>query len=248
MMPRGHSRSAVHRDHAVIAPGSHVRSPMPGWRDAVAVVLISPRLGARFSQTLAEVGADGIVGPPAAGVERFAFVLEGRVELAHDGATHGLDPDGYAFVPPDVDHRITSRDGARLLLIEKRQVASVGVPGRDVLVGREAAVEPLPLLGDRAVQVRALLPEGDEFDMAVNTMTFAPGGALSMVEVHSMEHGLVVLEGTLVYRLGDHWHLVEAGDAIYVAGHCPQWACAYGPTAARYVIYKDWNRDPLVQP
>ena len=57
-----------------------------------------------------------------------------------------------------------------------------------------------------------------------------------------MEHGLLVLAGTLVYRLADHWYPVAAGDAIWMGPFCPQWCCAYGPGPAEYLIYKDWNR------
>ena len=34
-------------------------------------------------------------------------------------------------------------------------------------------------------------------------MTYDPGAALSMVEIHVMEHGLLMLEGGGIYRLGD---------------------------------------------
>ena len=50
-------------------------------------------------------------------------------------------------------------------------------------------------MGDEALRVRALMPEGQEYDFAVNTMTYDPGAALSMVEIHVMEHGLLMLEG-----------------------------------------------------
>ena len=58
------------------------------------------------------------------------------------------------------------------------------------------------LMGDPDLQVRSLLPDQPEFDFAVNTMTYQPGAALSMVEVHVMEHGLLMLEGGGIYRLG----------------------------------------------
>jgi len=48
------------------------------------------------------------------------------------------------------------------------------------------------------------------FDFAVNTMTYQPGAALSMVEMHVMEHGLVMLEGGGIYRLADAWYPVTA--------------------------------------
>ena len=83
------------------------------------------------------------------------------------------------------------------------------------------------------------------FDFAVNTMTFQPGASLSMVEMHVMEHGLMMLEGGGIYRLGDSWYPVTAGDFIWMAPWCPQWFGALGKVPAKYLIYKDWNRHPL---
>jgi len=37
----------------------------------------------------------------------------------------------------------------------------------------------------------------------VNTMIYQPGPSLSMVEMHVIEHGLIMLEGGGIYRLGD---------------------------------------------
>ena len=100
-------------------------------------------------------------------------------------------------------------------------------------------------MGDDALQVRPLLPDTMAFDFAVNTMTYQPGAALSMVEIHVMEHGLLMLEGGGIYRLDDDWHPVTAGDFIWMAPYCPQWFGALGKTPAKYLIYKDWNRHPL---
>ena len=59
-------------------------------------------------------------------------------------------------------------------------------------------------------------------------MTYQPGAALSMVEVHVMEHGLLMLEGGGIYRLGDSWYPVTAGDFIWMGPYCPQWFGAIG--------------------
>ena len=99
-----------------------------------------------------------------------------------------------------------------------------------------------PLNGDDGLMVRSLIPADFAFDFAVNTMTYAPGAALPMVEVHVMEHGLVMLEGGGIYRLGEHWYPVAQGDFIWMAPYCPQWFGALGKTPAKYLIYKDWNR------
>ena len=96
-------------------------------------------------------------------------------------------------------------------------------------------------MGDDALQVRALVPDDPSFDFAVNTMTYLPGATLSMVEIHVMEHGLLMLAGGGIYRLGEHWYPVAAGDFIWMAPYCPQWFGALGKTPAKYLIYKDWN-------
>ena len=131
-------------------------------------------------------------------------------------------------------------------MIEKRWVEIAGHGSPRSLVGREAEIEPVPLNGDVDLEVRSLLPADASLDFAVNTMTFAPGAALGMVEVHVMEHGLLMLEGAGIYRLGDAWYPVERGDFIWMAPFCPQWFAAVGKVPAKYLIYKDWNRSPAL--
>jgi (S)-ureidoglycine aminohydrolase len=60
-----------------------------------------------------------------------------------------------------------------------------------------------------------------------------------------MEHGLYMRAGQGVYRLGEKWYPVQAGDTIWMASYCPQWFVAMGKTGASYVYYKDIHRDPL---
>ena len=52
-------------------------------------------------------------------------------------------------------------------------------------------------------------------------MTYQPGAALSQVEIHYMEHGLLMLKGGGIYRLGDQWYPMQAGDFIWMAPFCP---------------------------
>ena len=73
-------------------------------------------------------------------------------------------------------------------------------------------------------------------------VTFDPGATLPMVEIHVMEHGLLMLAGQGIYRLGDCWYPVAAGDFIWMAPYLLQWFGALGKTPAKYLIYKDWNR------
>ncbi len=79
----------------------------------------------------------------------------------------------------------------------------------------------------------------------MNVLTFQPGATLPLVEVHVMEHGLLMLEGQGVYRLGAEWYPVRKHDLIWMAPFCPQWFVAMGKSQARYLYYKDVNRDPM---
>jgi (S)-ureidoglycine aminohydrolase len=150
-------------------------------------------------------------------------------------------------LPQGAKHTVRARSDARAAIIEKiyERAPDETEEIPRVVVGKEADVTATPLMGDEALRVRALMPDGSEYDFAVNTMTYDPGAALSMVEIHVMEHGLLMLEGGGIYRLGDSWYPVEAGDFIWMAPYCPQWFGALGKKPAKYLIYKDWRSHPL---
>lgn len=241
-----HARTAVGRDHALIAPETHVPGPVPGWSGTEHVTLIGPPMGARFSMALAIMARGAVAGAPVAGASRFVYVLEGGLVLAVEGTPQSaLGPGAFAHLPPDAPHRLTAATDARACVIDKPYVPAAGARPGTPLTGDAGAIAPAPLLGDPALRVTALLPEDPSLDLAVNLMTFDPGAALAFTETHVMEHGLLVLEGTLVYRLGDSWYPVGPGDAIWMGPFCPQWACCYGASPATYLLYKDWNRDVL---
>ena len=135
---------------------------------------------------------------------------------------------------------------ARAAVIEKPFEPLAGTLAPEFFTGRESLVKAEPLDGDPWLEVRHLVPDNPAFDFAVNTMMYQPGATLPMVESHVMEHGLLMLSGGGIYRLGDYWYPVKAGDFIWMAPYCPQWFGALGKTPARYLIYKDWNRSPLL--
>jgi (S)-ureidoglycine aminohydrolase len=148
----------------------------------------------------------------------------------------------YAYFPASAPQSLVAASPARAAVIEKHYVALQGVAAPGLLFGCEPLVQGEPLMGDDALEVRALIPADPAFDFAVNTMTFQPGAELSMVEIHVMEHGLLMLAGGGIYKLGDSWYPVKAGDFIWMAPYCPQWFGALGKAPAKYLIYKDWNR------
>ena len=112
-------------------------------------------------------------------------------------------------------------------------------------IGDAAKIQGTPFLGDPAANLQVLLPDTPSFDMAVNLFAYQPGGHLPFVEVHVMEHGLIMLDGQGVYRMEDSWYPVQAGDAIWMAPWCAQWFVAMGKVPARYLYYKDVNRPAL---
>jgi (S)-ureidoglycine aminohydrolase len=239
----GQTRSSNQRDHLLHTPDTFVRTILPGMQGASGIVHSSPAGGAAFTQYSAEMQAGGALGATEA--QRFIYVLSGSVKVAAGGSEHVLESGGYVYLPARLEHRVVAERESRLAVIEKEYLPLDGVAAPGLLVGREANVASTALMGDEDLQVRGLLPDQPAFDFAVNTMTYQPGAALSMVEVHVMEHGLLMLEGGGIYRLGDAWYPVTAGDFIWMAPYCPQWFGAIGKQPAKYLIYKDWNRHPL---
>ena len=242
----GHTRSAHQQNHLLLTPDTFVRTTLPGMSAASAIVHISPALGAAFTEYTAEFESAGQLGETSA--QRFLYVLDGTVHLHVGGKDHLLGPRGYAYLPQGAAHRIASREKSRAIVIEKTYVPTSSANASGVIVGSEDSVASTPLDDDPALEVKHLLPDALSFDFAVNTMTYQPGAALSMVEMHVMEHGLVMLEGGGIYRLADAWYPVTAGDFIWMGPWCPQWFGAIGKVPAKYLIYKDWNRHPLAGP
>ena len=239
----GQTRSASRRDHMLLTPDAFVRAPLPCIERGTAIVLVSPANGAGFTQYIAELEAGGtLTSTPA---QRFVSVLSGSVDLATDNSFHPLEAGGYAYLPQGRSHTLTAHHATRLGVIEKPYQPLEGTILPSLLIGSEAAVASSALLNDADVQVRMLLPDQPAFDFAVNTMTYQPGASLSMVEMHVMEHGLLMLEGGGIYRLGDAWYPVTAGDFIWMAPFCPQWFGALGKVPAKYLIYKNCNRHPI---
>jgi (S)-ureidoglycine aminohydrolase len=249
MDPFGMTRSRVCRSHALIAPDSFVTSDLPGWQRTRGVILVSPRMGARFTQYLAMMDPDGHAAPAPPGVERVLYVLEGEATLAlPDLPERVVCPGSFAYWPPGAAGMLRALTACRLNVFEKRYVPWPGVATPGPICGQEREVDGAPFLGDPDAVLKVLLPTDSRFDLAVNIFTFQPGATLPMVEVHVMEHGLLMLQGQGVYRLGDDWYPVQKYDVIWMAPYCPQWFVAMGKQPARYLYYKDVNRDPMEEP
>jgi (S)-ureidoglycine aminohydrolase len=251
----GETRSSLKADHLLQTPDTFIRTPLPGARGVEFVVHTGPRAGAGFTQMTAEFAANGTLAPADTGTQRFLYVLDGTLDLeVLGGRTSGaLKAGGFAYIPADTAHQVRAREASRAVLIEKRYqpvartVLETGQQANrpEVVMGHESEIKSEALGGDDGLRVRHLMPDGPAWDFAVNTMTYDPGAALSQIEIHIMEHGLLMLEGGGIYRLGDSWYPVTAGDFIWMAPYCPQWFGALGKIPAKYLIYKDWFRHPI---
>jgi len=239
----GETRSSRRADHLLLTPDTFVRAPLPGMKGCTAIVHAGPAIGAAFTQYTAEFEAGGELGDTDA--QRFVYVVEGSVKVETKGKKGELGARGYAFFPQGLAHRVAAAKASRVAVIEKPYQPLESAKAPALIVSSEDAVTSNPLGGDADLQVKCLIPDTSSFDFAVNAMVYQPGAALSMVEMHVMEHGLLMLEGGGIYRLGDSWYPVSVGDFIWMGPWCPQWFGAIGKTPAKYLIYKDWNRHPL---
>jgi (S)-ureidoglycine aminohydrolase len=243
--PFGLTRDVVRERYALFTPGGFVPSALPGWTGCTVNIVISPALGARLVQTLVTMDAGGAGRGNTADRQLFLYVIEGVCTAMLAGGSHSLSRGHFVYLPPDSEYEFTGGASTRLLLFEKKFEPLGGEQTPTAVVGNAADVAGEPFLGNPKALLQTLLPNVPAFDMAVNIFVYQPGAALPFVETHIMEHGLLMLAGAGIYRLGGDWYPVQAGDVIWMGSYCPQWFAAIGDERASYIYYKDVNRNPL---
>jgi (S)-ureidoglycine aminohydrolase len=237
----GLTRNVIKPNYALITPDGHVNSVLPGWTGCVVNVLISAALGARLSQYLITLEAAGAGNGDTASHEWFCYVVSGSAKLNNHTSTAGC----FAYLPPHTKYEVRSdaRD-TKILIFTKVFEPLAGQKLPTPFFGNEKDIAEAPFLGDPHARLKLLIPDTLAADMSVNIFTYDPGATLPFVETHVMEHGMLFLSGSGVYRLDADWHPVNTGDAIWIGSYCPQWFIAAGPHPARYIYYKDVNRLP----
>lgn len=237
------SRAVVERNYAILPPEGIPESVLPEWTNTAARVLAAPAMGARFAMYLLEVAPGGGGAQTlAAQVEAFFYVLAGEAEVDLNRRGRRFKAGDFAYLTPGSAFRVLASQPTRLLWV-KKVYEPFGTARPDDVFGNEHDVKGEPFLGVEELLLKALLPAGAAFDMAMNIFTFPPGYSLPITETHFMEHGLYMLQGQGVYYLGDRWHEVREGDFIWMGPYVPQSFYATSSEPARYIYYKNVNRD-----
>lgn len=243
----GFTRSVYSDRHALITPESRVWAGLPGWANSLTAHIISPASSpaTNFAMYLVKMGAKGASMAPPKGMERFVFVLDGGINLTDGGKAPAaeLHADDFVYFPPDHKGAMSSDAGAGLLIWERKYSIEGGKP--KFQFGHTAEQATLDTPGEVFV-LRKLLPFTADYDFNIHVMDFNPGEYLNVKEVHYNQHGLMLLQGQGIYRLGDDWYPVQAGDAIWMGPYVPQWYCALGSQVSRYIINKDTTVNPLL--
>lgn len=242
----GHTRAHVGARHALLTPGNFVASTVPGITGATCVIHINEAMGAKFAQMQVNFQRGGKAEIAASELQTFGFVTRGGGTLTVGAQKTKVREGWYFYAPAGEAWSLTSPSaGTQLTLFQKRYVPLAGTAAPRAIVADAASVKGGPFLGDPAANLQVLLPDEPAFDLAVNIFAYQPGGHLPFVEIHVMEHGLLMLDGEGVYRLEDRWYPVRGGDVIWMGPYCPQWFVAMGKQPARYLYYKDVNRAAL---
>jgi (S)-ureidoglycine aminohydrolase len=237
------SRAVVERNYAILPPQGIPESVLPEWNGTAARVLAAPAMGARFAMYVLDLApGGGCAHALPEDVEAFFYVISGECKLDLGGRPHALGAGRFAYLHPGARFKLAATAASRLIWLKKVYEALDSHRPADVL-GDEAQVKGEPFMGVQELLLKTLLPADLVYDMAMNIFTFPPGYSLPVTETHFMEHGLYLLEGQGVYYLGARWYEVEAGDFIWMGPYVPQSFFATGSTPARYIYYKNVNRD-----
>jgi len=237
-------RTRLRRSHAVFPLTGYPPSRIPAWNGVEVRILAAPAIGAEFAQYHVAAAAGGAISPPGvSGEEWFWYVLSGGARLTVAGQDHDLAAAGYCYLPPAAGWRLQTAAPAVLLGLKKLYQAAPGISPPPALVGNANKVAAVAFHGDNGALLQTLLPDELPFDLAMNIFEFQPGRGLPMIETHVMEHGLYFLQGKGMYYLDGEWLETQADDFIWMAPFCPQSFYATGQAPAKYLYYKNVNRD-----
>jgi (S)-ureidoglycine aminohydrolase len=242
-----HSRARVRPRYALLPLEGFPPSRIPSCPNAEVRILAAPAIGAGFGQYLFDVppGKQGGFHPDDR-LETFVYLLSGHIEFGCGGKNGGggeMRRGSYGLFTPADGFGYLSREPSRLLIIRKLFARDSYAGDFARVLGDESGVTAQPYAENPHARLQTLIPDDLAYDLAMNIFTFDPGHGLPYVETHVMEHGLLILEGKGLYYLDGEWLEVEKDDFIWMGPFCPQSFYATGPTPAKYIYYKNVNRE-----
>ncbi|MGX7092688.1 (S)-ureidoglycine aminohydrolase [Hutsoniella sourekii] len=248
------SRGVIKKNnYAIIPHDGLVNNSIPGFENVKISILGSPRLGASFSDYIAEFekGGKNELGFGGPGQQTFVYVVSGKLIVKDDQESHELTEGGYAYFPEgQLMYLENGQDEVTEVFLYKRAYEAIEGHEAYKVVGNKNDLEPIEYEGMKDVLLWDFLPTDDfGFDMNIHILSFEPGASHGYIETHYQEHGAYLLSGQGMYNLDNEWFPVEKGDYIFMAAYTQQAAYAVGrdePLA--YVYSKDANRDPGVAP
>src|SRR5215472_8178300 len=160
----GFTRNVVRARYALLTPDGFVHGNLPGWQRAICNVLISPAMGARFSQVLVTLEQDGQCQGNTGANQYFIYLLEGAASILVEERRHRLEAGSYVYLPPGKDVEMkSSAAGTKILIFQKAYDALPGVASPGALVGHEREVKGQPFLGNEDARLQVLLPDQPAF-------------------------------------------------------------------------------------
>lgn len=238
-----------HGNYAVIPKDGLCKNVIPCLEACDVSVLASPRLGAGFAFYRAQaLPGKGTSAPWAAeeGIESYVYVYEGHARLRCMGQAFDAPAASFLYAPPGagMEFENVGEGEMTLLLYRQRYKPLKGVAAPAAPIFGSAWDLPVEnLFGMENVQRVLTLPDELSMDLAVNLMSFQPGGCHTYAETHADEHAMYVLEGEGAYWLGDNWSITKKDDFVWMGPFCPQAAYGVGRHRYTYLLTKDVNRD-----
>src|SRR5580658_1008024 len=139
----GATRNVVKHRYALLTPEGFVTSYLPGWENAKFVVLISPALGAQFTQFLITFEKDGHGRGNTGKTEFFGYVLEGSASITLDAKRNRMEAGSFVYIPPNKDIHFQGSN-SKLLLFQKKYEALAGTEMPPSFTGHQREVKGQP--------------------------------------------------------------------------------------------------------
>ena len=109
MLPNlGGTRSSLKHYHLLHTPDAFIRGPLPYATGVDFILHTAPQLRAGFTWATAEFALGGILYAPSPSIERFLYLLTGRLALTSNGLTTPLAHNSYAYLPAGTEHTIVA--------------------------------------------------------------------------------------------------------------------------------------------